>query len=111
MATRRKREYLLYMDRAKSAALAAVDSFNSVNHPYRPETTLILLANAWELLAKAILIHLKESITVGRRGETISGEKAVHRLLSKKKIEKHEAEIIQQVISLRNAASHLMRRI
>lgn len=106
MATKRRREYLIYLDKAKEAALAAIDSFNGVNQPYRVEATLLLLANAWELLAKAILIQKKESIKQGKRGDTISAEKAVHKLLSKKLIEKNEAEIVQQIVSLRNAAAH-----
>lgn len=106
MATRRRREYLIYLDKAKEAALAAIDSFNRVNQPYRVEATLLLLANAWELLAKAILVQAKESIKHGQRGDTISAEKAVHKLLLKKLIDKNEAEIVQQIVSLRNAAAH-----
>jgi len=106
MVTRRRREYLIYLDKAKEAALASVDSFNRVNQPYRVEATLLLLANAWELLAKAILVQAKESITQGQRGDSISAEKAIHKLQSLKKVEKHEAELVQQIVSLRNAAAH-----
>lgn len=83
-----------------------MDSFNRVRHPYRNETALILLANAWELLAKAILVQARQSIAKGQRGDTISAEVAVSRLMHRKNLEKHEAETIQQIISLRNAATH-----
>ncbi|MGB0911069.1 MAG: DUF3644 domain-containing protein, partial [Nitrospirales bacterium] len=106
MATRKPREYLILLDRAKAAAEAAIDAFNRVNLSYRNETTLLTLANAWELLAKSMLVHAKQSIIQGHHGETISGEKAVYRLLYRKLINKHEAETIQQIISLRNAAAH-----
>lgn len=106
MTKRRRREYLILLDNAKAATLTAVDSFNRVNHPYKNETTLMLLSNGWELLAKAILVQSHKSIKKGARGDTISAEVAVSRLLHLKHIEKHEAETIQQIISLRNEAAH-----
>lgn len=106
MAKRRRREYLIYLDNAKAAAETAIDSYNRVHHSYRNETTLILLANAWEKLAKAILVHDKQSIKQGQRGETISAERAIHRLQSRNVLENSQAQLVQQIISLRNAATH-----
>lgn len=106
MIARKRREYLLLLDAAKAAAEAAVDAFNSVWHQYRFQTTLLLLANAWELLAKAVLIARKESIARSANGDTISGESAVHRLKAKGWLEEQRAETVQQVISLRNQACH-----
>lgn len=106
MAKRRRREYLLLLDKSKSAAETAIDQFNRVRHPYRNETTLILLANAWELLSKAVLVQSHKPITKGHRGETISGEVAISKLAHEKMLDKHQAETIQQIISLRNAAVH-----
>ena len=106
MAQRRRREYLQLLDAAKVAAETGIDAFNRVWHPYRYETTLILLTNAWELLAKAVLVQNKESITRGQRGETISAEAAIHRLQTKKLLDEGRAQTIQQIISLRHAACH-----
>lgn len=106
MASRSRREYLQLLDASKVAAEAALDAFNSPWHRYRNETSLILLSNAWELLAKAVLLLKKESISKGSKGETISAEVAVHRLLLKKLIEEPCSQIVQQIISLRNAACH-----
>jgi hypothetical protein len=106
MAQRRRREYLLFLDAAKFAAETGIDAFNRVWHPYRYETTLLLLTNAWELLGKAILVQSKESITRGQRGETISAEAAIHRLQTKKLLDDGQAQTIQQIISLRHAACH-----
>ena len=106
MAKRQRREYLILLDKAKAAAETAVDQFNRVRNPYRNESTLILMANAWELLAKAVLLKARHSIREGRSDRSISAEVAVSRLLHHKKIEKHQAETIQQVISLRNEATH-----
>lgn len=106
MAPKRRREHLLFLEGAMAAAERSVDAFNGVWAPYRHETTLLLLANAWELLAKAALLAKKEAIAKGSNGETISGEVAVHRLGSKKILQQPQTDTIQQVISLRNAACH-----
>jgi hypothetical protein len=106
MPKRIRREYLQLVDAAKAAAESAIDAFNRVRHPYRRETTLILLANAWELLAKAVLVQAKESISRGQRGETIAGEVAVFRLQQKGLIDANQAQTVQQVISLRHSAVH-----
>lgn len=106
MAQRSRREYLQLLDAAKAAAEVAVDSFNRVRNPYRDEATLILLANAWELLAKAVLVQRHKSIVRGNRGETIGAEVAVFRLRDHGLLDQTQAETIQQVISLRHAAVH-----
>jgi len=106
MAQRKRREYLQLLDAAKVAAETGIDAFNGVWHPYRFETTLLLLTNAWELLAKAVLLQQKESILRGQRGETISAEVAVYRLQAKRILKQDQAETIQQIISLRHAACH-----
>lgn len=108
MAVRRRREYLLLLDAAKAAAEVAVDSFNRVRNPYRDESTLILLTNAWELLAKAVLVQQRQSIRRGRRGETIGAEMAVLRLKERKVLDAHQADTLQQIISLRHQAMHHM---
>lgn len=89
-----------------SAAERSVDAFNGVWAAYRNEATLLLLANAWELLSKAVLLKKKESIAKGANGDTISGEVAIHRLVAKSLLLKQRAETVQQVISLRNMACH-----
>lgn len=106
VATRRRREYLQLLDSAKAAVEIAVDCFNRVHNPYRNESTLILLTNAWELLAKAVLIQRHQSIRRGQRGETIGAEVAVSRLKEHKLLDAPQADTVQQIISLRHAAVH-----
>jgi phage tail sheath gpL-like len=106
MAPRRRREYLQLLDAAKAAVELAVDCFNRVRNPYRDESTLILLTNAWELLAKAALVQKHQSIQRGQRGETIGPETAVARLKDQRLIVANQADTIQQIISLRHAAVH-----
>lgn len=101
-----RREYLQLLERAKLAAEAAIDSFNRVHNPYRDECTTILLTNAWELLAKAVLVKKRQSIRRDRRGNTISAELAVSRLREQKILDESQEDLIQQVISLRHAATH-----
>ena len=102
----RQREYLALLKSAKCAAESAIDSFNRVRHPYRDECTVILLTNAWELLAKAVLVKRKQSIRRDRRGNTIAAEVAVAKLRDQKVLDENQEDLIQQVISLRHAATH-----
>lgn len=106
MAARRRREYLQLLDAAKAAIEVAVDAFNRVRNPYRGESALILLANAWELLAKAVLVQKHRSIKRGNRGETIGAEVTVARMKDVKVLNEQQIATIQQVISLRHAAVH-----
>jgi hypothetical protein len=103
---RQRREYLQLLDASKAAAELAADSFNRVRNPYRDQGTLILLTNAWELLAKAVLVQAHQSIRRGQRGETIGPEKALARLGDQKVLDANQVATIQQIISLRHAASH-----
>lgn len=103
---RQRREYLRFLDKSKEAAECAIDNFNRVKGLFRTEATLILISVAWELLAKAILIQTKKTIKKSNSEDTISAEVAVSRLLSDNKIKKHHSDIVQQIISLRNAATH-----
>lgn len=106
MAQRARREYLQYLDAAKRAAEVAIEAFNNVRRPYRFETTLLLFTNAWELLAKAVLLQKKQSITKGQRGETISAEVAIHRLIREQILTQAQVDTVQQLVSLRHAACH-----
>lgn len=106
MATRQRREYLQLLDKAILASEAAIDSYNSVYNPYRTESTLILVANGWELLAKAVLRKRKISIQDRIPDRTITAEYAVHKLISIGLLDDNQNDCIQQIISLRNAATH-----
>ena len=103
---RQRREYLRFLDKSKESAECAIDNFNRLKGPFRIEATLMLIGVAWELLAKAILIQARKKIRKANSDDTISAEVAVSRLLSDKKIEKHHSDIVQQIISLRNASVH-----
>ncbi len=103
---RRRRKYLQLLDASKNAIEMAIDCFNRVHNPYRNESTLILMSNAWELLAKAILVKHHISISKGNREETIGPQVAIRRLESAKHLDRMQASTIQQIISLRHAATH-----
>ncbi len=103
---RRRREYLRFLDSAMAAIELSVDCFNRVQNSYRDESTLILMTNGWELLAKSVLLRGKKSIAADRRGNTISAEVAVYRLIGEKALTQPQADTVQQIISLRNQAMH-----
>ncbi len=107
MASRKKskRKYLIYLDKGIQALLSAIDRINSVHDPYRVEQSLILATNAWELLAKSILLRDKVNIQYAD-GRTISAEDALTKLVSSGYLTENQSQHIQQIISLRNAAVH-----
>ena len=104
---RQPRRYLQLSDAAVNAMLSAIDSFNRVHGEYKTETTLILLSNSWELLAKAVLVKRKKNIyTDSKKTKSISCEDALNKLVHWKELETNQAELLQQIISLRNRCTH-----
>lgn len=104
---RQKRQYLQYCEKSLNALRSAIASFNSVYDPYKIETTLILLTNAWELFGKAILIRSQESILRSSKGQySLSAEQIIYKLQDKKILDDNQAIHLQQVISLRNEIMH-----
>lgn len=102
---RQRREYLQLLDAAKAASETALDLYNQIRNPYRNESTLMLLTNAWELLAKAVLLK-NHRLIAGKDGRTISAEKAVHQLGVLGVLDRRQVQTVQQIISLRNEAAH-----
>jgi hypothetical protein len=103
---RKKREYLRFLDKAIPAMESAIDSFNRVKHPYRNESTLLLISNAWELLAKSVLVKRKIKIQKDNHGNTISAEQALSKLKNLKIIQDNQEDLLQQIVSLRNYSAH-----
>jgi hypothetical protein len=104
MKKKSKRKYLIYLERSINALLAGIDRINSVHDTYKVEESLILISNAWELLAKAILIRDKVNIHY-KDGNSISAEDAILKLVGKY-LTDNQSKHLQQIISLRNAAIH-----
>ena len=69
---KKKREYLRLLEKSILAMEESVSAFNGVRRPYRVEESLILMTNAWELLAKAVLVKKHHSIAQDKLGNTIS---------------------------------------
>jgi len=103
---RSPRRYLKFLDSSQQSLEAGVGLFNQPNGPHRNAATLILVASAWELLAKAVLIRRGKKIEEGRSSRSISAERAIHQLRNLGVLDEHEGKIVQQVISLRNSAAH-----
>ncbi|MBQ6533676.1 MAG: hypothetical protein IJI37_00755, partial [Opitutales bacterium] len=100
-----KRTYIAYLKKAEAAVITAVDCFNRVYGEYKTENILILLANAWELLSKSILIKRKESIQRNSR-ETIDCISAIKKLRAKELIKEECAQTVAQIVSLRDYCVH-----
>ena len=93
-ATRQPRQYIQLSDASVKAIVCAINSFNSVYGDYKVENTLILVSNAWELLAKSILVKRKKNIYTDRKKEkTISCEEAINKLVHFKELELTQAEL------------------
>ena len=104
------RSFGIYLEKSISAIHCGIDRANSINDPYYKEGSIILIANAWELLSKALLIKHggeQQIYEIGTNRElTITAEQSVNKLKNLGYIKDLEASSIQQVVSLRNEASH-----
>jgi hypothetical protein len=104
------RSYGIFLDKSILAIHSGIDRANSINDPYYQEASIIFISNAWELFAKALLIkHGGDSLiyeTGTKKERTITAEHAVNKLKNLGYITDLQAAPIQQIISLRNEASH-----
>ena len=102
--------YGKYLHKSIDAIHSAIERANSFTDPYYKENSLILFSNSWELLAKAVLIkHGGKKLIFekgSRKEKTITAENAVNKIKNLGYINELQASPIQQVISLRNEASH-----
>ena len=99
-------KYQYHVETAINAAKLSIEMFNRVDGIHSDQASVIFNAQAWELLAKAVLIRKGLKINEGD-GRSITGERAVSRLEHVlKKISREENQTIQQIISLRNEAMH-----
>ena len=102
----RRMKYHYHVQTAINAAKLSIEMFNRVDATHSDQAAIIFNAQAWELLAKAVLIKRRANI-LEADGKSISGEKAVTRLEHiLHKISREENQTIQQIISLRNEALH-----
>ena len=101
------RIYNKYREKSILAINGAINSFNQVYGDYNTEITIILLGNAWELLAKSILIKQKEDIYLNKdKKRSISLENALYKLKELKIIDDMQSQLLFQIVSLRNEACH-----
>ncbi len=99
-------KYQYHVQTAINAAKLSIEMFNRVDGTHSDQAAIIFNAQAWELLAKAVLIKHNAGIAESD-GKSITGEKAVTRLEHVlHKISREENQTIQQIISLRNEALH-----
>jgi hypothetical protein len=104
------RSYGNFLLKAFDAIYSSIERANSFTDPYYKESSIILAANAWELLSKALLIkHGGDNLIYekgSRKEKTITAENAVNKLKNLGYISELQSSPIQQIISLRNEALH-----
>ena len=98
----------LLLESSKKALINACNNFNNISNDYRNESALILMSNSIELISKATLLKLGENILdLHNQNKSISAEYAVWLLFNKYSIITDlENQAVQQLISLRNEATH-----
>ncbi len=109
MKKRQKRKYLVFLEKSLNAIEASISAFNQVSGKHRIESALILMVNAWELLCKGVLIKKRgsyQAIVRDKLGNTISANEAVLAIKNASLIGHNEEDNIQQIISLRDYATH-----
>lgn len=104
------RSYRNFLEKSFDAIYSSIERANSFTDPYYKESSLILAANAWELLSKALLIkHGGYNLIYeksSKKEKTISAEVAINKLKNLGYIGELQSSPIQQIISLRNEATH-----
>jgi len=99
-------KYRYHILTAINAAKMSIEMFNKIDVRHRIQSALIFNAQAWELFAKGICIRKKSNI-YKKNGATITAEKAINRLQHQfRLINSEENKTIQQIVSLRNEATH-----
>ncbi|MDO8511802.1 MAG: hypothetical protein Q7S57_00880 [bacterium] len=108
MAKRKSRvmKYQYHINTSINAAKFSIEMFNRIEGLHSKQASIIFNSQAWELLAKAVLIKQKKNIYFPD-GRSINAEKAVNQLHHIVHIiSLEENQTIQQIISLRNEALH-----
>ncbi len=95
-------------NRSTHAFISSLNAFNNASDEYRVEAALFLMVNAVELLSKALVLkHGGKIYEKGTKERTISAEASIWLLFNQyHKIDELEHGALQQLISLRNEASH-----
>lgn len=102
----RMMKYQYHVNTSIGAAKLSIEMFNRVEAIHSKQASIIFNSQAWELLAKALLIKKKQNIYCAD-GKSITAEKAVNQLCHViHVISLEENQTIQQIISLRNEALH-----
>ncbi len=103
---KRTSKYSYHVETAINAAKLSIEMFNRIDAIHSDQASIIFNAQAWEMLAKALLLKSGKNI-IEQGDKSITAEKAVNRLEHVLKvISKEENQTVQQIISLRNEALH-----
>jgi len=106
-----KKEAKILVGKALNSLILSIEHFNRPWDQGRPETVLILLDHAFELLLKAAILHKGGKIRKKRENQTIGFDECIRVAIPLKIINTEQALTLQTINSLRDAAQHYILQI
>jgi hypothetical protein len=106
-----KKEAKILVEKAINSLVLSIEHFNRPWDQGRPETVLILLDHAFELLLKAAILHRGGKIRKKRENQTIGFDECIRVAIPLKIINTEQALTLQTINSLRDAAQHYILQI
>ena len=106
-----KKEAKILVGKAINSLILSIEHFNRPWDQGRPETVLILLDHAFELLLKAAILHRGGKIRKKRENQTIGFDECIRVAIPLKIIDTEQALTLQTINSLRDAAQHYILQI
>jgi hypothetical protein len=106
-----KKEARILVGKAINSLILSIEHFNRPWDQGRPETVLILLDHAFELLLKAAILHKGGKIRKKRENQTIGFDECIRVAIPLKIIDTEQALTLQTINSLRDAAQHYILQI
>ncbi len=106
-----RKEAKILVGKAINSLILSIEHFNRPWDQGRPETVLILLDHAFELLLKAAILHRGGKVRKKRENQTIGFDECIRVAIPLKIINTEQALTLQTINSLRDAAQHYILQI
>lgn len=103
-----KREAKTLKAKAIASLKRGLEAFNNHDDDGRPETVLLMLQHASEMLVKALLVQKGQDVFEKEKGTSIGIEKALNIAHSKGWISSAQAGSIRVIVAMRDQAQHWM---
>lgn len=103
-----KRDARTLKAKAIASLKRGLEAFNNHDDDGRPETVLLMLQHASEMLTKALLVQYGQSVFDKEKGISIGIEKALSIARSQRWISDAQAGAVRAINTMRNQAQHWM---